>query len=61
MGRSEAPLPSDSNGEESLEEPTENYLTNTLSMMASAGDTWSVGVRLRGLYGVDSKSNEQDH
>ena len=58
MGRSEAPLPSDSNGEESLEEPTENTpaCVGRRSLLRETTD-----VRLvESLRGVDSKYNEQD-
>ena len=57
MGRSEAPLPSDSNGEESLEEPTENTpaCVGRRSLRRETTD-----VRLvESLRGVDSKYNEQ--
>ena len=59
MGRSEAPLPSDSNGEESLEEPTENIHCVLVDDLFTEGDYECV-FRLRGLRGVDSKYNEQD-
>ena len=47
MGRSEAPLRSDSNGEESLEEPTENTWPTLVEDRFQAGD-YGCGRRLRG-------------
>lgn len=48
MGRSEAPLHSDPNGEESLEEPTENYLAYARRRCLVKIETMGIGARLRG-------------
>ena len=64
MGRSEAPLPSDSNGEESLEEPTANVHTRDrrrCSHSCVSGDYGRAFIRVvERIRGVDSKYNEQD-
>ncbi len=57
MGRSEAPLPSDSNGEESLEEPTENTPV-CVGRRSLRRETMDVRL-VESLRGVDSKYNEQ--
>lgn len=57
MGRSEAPLPSDSNGEESLEEPTENHLGCAVE---DPSEETFARPSVERVHGVDSKYNEQD-
>ena len=57
MGRSEAPLPSDSNGEESLEEPTENHLGCAVE---DPSEETFAQPSVERVHGVDSKYNEQD-
>merc|ERR1712086_628085 len=59
MGRSEAPLPSDRNGEESLEEPTENNARAPVEDVPSTR-TETMGARAtERLRGVEFKYNEQ--
>ena len=59
MGRSETPLPSDRNGEESLEEPTENNSRASVEDVPKDGDNGRV-CSFERFRGVDSKYNEQD-
>ena len=58
MGRSEAPLPSDRNGEESLEEPTENNARAPVEDVPHRAETMGARVTER-LCGVEFKYNEQ--
>ena len=61
MGRSEAPLPSDRDGEESLEEPTENNKNELVEDRSLQKLQETMGAFLaERLCGVEFKYDEQD-